>query len=106
MKAPKRKTFEELLFGVYNIAPEPTVEPGDARGRAVNQGALDAAKALYDMMEVSIARKTGVLLVVRLLAETTCAKDPETYAEIEAKRGFDGDRQEEKGATIMLPSGI
>jgi len=56
---PKRRTFEDPLFGAYNIAPEPTVEPGSAHGRAVNSGALDAAKALYDLMERSPGSKVS-----------------------------------------------
>jgi len=106
MRAPSRKTFEALLFGVYNIAPEPTVEPGTQQGRIVNTRALEAVKVLYDLLDSGSggAHTNGVLLVVRLLAETTCAKNPEAYAQKETSRGLAGDRHEEQGATICLPT--
>ena len=103
MKVPSRETFYEFLFGVCNIAPEPAVEPGSRRGRIINSTALATAKLLYDLIEKSSAHREGVLCTVRLLVESTCARDPEGYAKQETRRGLDGERHDDVGACIELP---
>lgn len=96
----------QLLYAVHNIAPEPVVEPRSLYGSNLNASALKTAQQLYDLMGVSPAFRDGVLLVVRLLAETTCAAGgmtPEKYAKKEIKRGLNDERHCDDGATIQLP---
>lgn len=100
--APSREAFAKLLYAAYNIAPH--VEPGDDDGVDATDAALEAMHAVYDLLEAGTrGRVDGILTVVRLLAETTCAADPQAYAASEAERGYSGDRVEENDATLRLP---
>jgi len=106
LKAPSRAAFESLLSGAYNIGPG--VEPDTARGRNLTCGAMKAARTIYKLLDgAKPGTIQGVLLAVRLLAETACAEDPEGYAMHETWRGqTNKDRIEDRGATIKLPSGV
>ena len=98
-----RKTFLELLAAVHNICPE--AEPADQEGENMTNAGLDAADALFGLMErEGNGHRAGVLAVARLLAEVSCAKDQEAYAVSEAERGNEDDRHEDQGATIALPA--
>ena len=106
LKAPSREAFESLLSGAYNIGPG--VEPDTTRGRNLTSGTMKAARAIYKLLDgAKPGTVHGVLLAVRLLAETTCADDPEGYTMHEAWRGqTNEDRVEDRGATIKLPTGF
>ncbi len=98
-----RKTFLELLAAVHNICPE--AEPADQEGENMTDAGLNAANALFDLMErEGSGHRAGVLAVARLLAEVSCAKDQEAYAVNEAERGNEDERHEGQGATIALPA--
>lgn len=104
-ETPSRKTFNKLLYAVYNITgSNQGVEPDDAHGRNVTKAAMKTAKMLYNLMDnKQPGTIQGVLLAVRLLAETTCSTNPQEYADNEIIRGFAGTRVEERGAAITLP---
>lgn len=93
-----KQKFERLLFAAFNISE--FTECGSKAGEQTTEGALKAKEALFDIMERSKNHKDGVILVARLITECFLAKDPSSYAEIEADRGLDGDRHEFDGATI------
>jgi hypothetical protein len=98
-----RESFMEMLAACYNICT--AAEPGNKLGKDMTDTALEAANALFDMIErKGKGHRLGVLLTVRLLAEVSCAKDQERYAQGEAQRGWDGARHEDAGATIALPA--
>ena len=98
-----RKTFLELLAAVHNICPE--AEPGNERGENMTSTGLDAANALFDLVErEGNGHRAGVLAVARLLAEVSCAENQEAYAISEAERGNEDERHEDQGATIALPA--
>ena len=98
-----RKFFLELLAALHNICPQ--AEPGDKRGKNMTETGLNAANVLFDLMErEGNGHREGVLAVVRLLAEVSCAEDQEAYAISEAERGNEGERHEDQGATIALPA--
>lgn len=105
-QCPARDTVLELLYAAYNIAgADYGVNPDDAYGRNLTKSAMKTINMLFDSMDGKQKGTTqGVLLAVRLLAETTCADMPETYAQREIKRGFDGDRVEEIDAGLQLPT--
>jgi hypothetical protein len=106
LQAPTRETFLSLLYGAFNIAP--TVELDSPEAELAVSGALQATTMIFDMLEENPNEHfcDGVLLVVRLLTETTCAEDPEVYATLEARRGLDGARFENEGARIKLPQSV
>lgn len=106
LKAPTKEAFESLLMGAYNIGTD--AEPDTAHGRNLTSGAVKATKAIYKLLDgAKPGTVQGVILAVRLLAETTCADDPEGYAMHEAWRGnTNKDRVEDDGATIKLPRGV
>lgn len=105
-KVPDQEKFTRLLFAVHNIGgPDTGVEPDDAFGRRVNDAALQITEQLYFLMKISKPGVLdGVMCAVRLLAETSCADDPDTYAEVEIAKGLEGLRVEGIGAGILLPN--
>lgn len=107
-KVPDRAAFTRLLYAVHNIGgPDSGVEPADARGQRVNDAALQVASQLYFLMENGKPGVLdGVVCAVRLLAETSCADDPDVYAEAEIKKGLDGYRVEGEGAGLVLPNSV
>lgn len=102
---PSGETFREMLYAVHNVGKNAE----DTRG---SRAAIATAGAIYGYIETAIALEAdkaqeivdGVVTVIRLLAETTCAKSPEDYAIGETKRGLSGERHEDYGATLSLPS--
>lgn len=105
---PDRETFLSLLFAAYNIGEPGEVDPETGFGWNYNTGALKAANMVYDLMAGKrLGTVQGVLTAVRLLAETTCAKNPQAYAEVEIERGLTNClRVEDNGASIKLPSDV
>ena len=68
-----RKTFMDLLAAVHNICPE--AKPGDEQGEDMMDTALRTAKLLFDLIEKGgKGHREGVVAVVRLLAEVSCAR--------------------------------
>ncbi len=97
-----RESFLNLLAAVHNICPE--AEPGDDRGENCTNTALETAEVLFDLIErEGPGHREGVLCVVNLLTEVCCAEDQEAYAKMEANRGWNGQRVDREGATIVLP---
>lgn len=104
---PCSETFREMLYAVHNVGK-------NAESTAGSDAALAVTSGIYGWLETAIALEQdetkrqemvdGVVAAVRLLAETTCAKAPEDYAISETKRGLAGDRHEDYGATLELPS--
>ena len=110
---PSRDTFEALLFATHNIGRG--VEPGDAHGEVAVEAAMRTTGAIYEVLDQWFSNASwrdkqaavdGAVTALRLLVETTCAAEPETYAKAEAKRGVNGSRHEFEGAEIELPGKV
>lgn len=109
---PSQDSFRDLLYAAYNIGP--TVTSDAKKGQAAIEAANSTAGMIFTLVDTSIRIAStpeekrgvvdGVVTALRLLAETTCAKDPEEYAVSEARKANDGGRHEDYGATIELPS--
>ncbi len=100
-----REKFCNLLMAVHNIGEG--VEPGDQKGVNATDGGMDAVDAIYTLLEKrKPGYSDGVISVIRLLAEVSCASDPIKYVNQEIDKGF-GDaephRHEDENAGISLP---
>lgn len=104
MKRVTRKVFEDLLAATHNIGAD--IEPGDATGAKVVDGALDAVDELFCLLRKGGAYADGVETVIRLYVEVSCSRKPHEYALKEAERGWKGFRHQDDGATIALPNRV
>jgi len=99
---PTERQFNNLLFMAHNIGPG--VEPGTTTGLNMTNGAMDASRQIYQMLNNSKAGYArGVIVALRLFVETTCARDPVGYTERETRRADRGIRVMDDNAGIKLP---